>query len=266
MRKSLKIAGAASACVLTGAVLYGSGAASADGGANPTHSTEPYNIGKLVGEIDDYYGAEQDDDGTWTSSPDSDYAKDLARVQHEAKKDIRQATQHGKHHRHGKPALVLDIDDTSLLSFDYERSTNYTFDEETWNEYVSKADRPAVFGMPELVEYAKKRGVEIFFLTGLSEDLRKPAVKNLEKVGFDTKLDKSHVFTKDKANPPSYLDHCATPAKWECSTVEYKAGTREHLEDKGFHIVGNFGDQQSDLDGGHAKKGYKLPNPTYFVE
>ena len=29
--------------------------------------------------------------------------------------------------------------------------------------------------------------------------------------------------------------------------------------------MANFGDQFSDLKGGHADKAYKLPNPTYYL-
>lgn len=272
MRKSLRTAGIVAACAVAGATLYGTGAATADN-APARHTAEPQNIGVLVGEIDDYYGAYQDADGVWRSSPKSPYAKDLARIQAKAKKDIRKAAAaHGGGHGaktggHGKkPAIVLDVDDTALLSFDYEKTTNYTYDNATWDAYVKAAERPAVFGMPELVEYARSKGVEVFFLTGLSESQRTGAVTNLAKAGYDTQLDTKHVFTKNKTTPPAYLSDCATPAKWECTTVQFKEGTRKHIESNGYDIVGSFGDQVSDLAGGYADKTYKLPNPTYFVE
>lgn len=260
MRKSLRVAGIATACAVAGATLYGTGAATADN-ASARHTAEPQNIGVLVGEIDDYYGAYEDAEGVWRSSPDSPYAKDLERIQANAKKDIRKAAGHGR-----KPAIVLDVDDTALLSFDYEKTTNYTYDNATWDAYVKAAKRPAVFGMPELVKYAKGKGVEVFFLTGLSESQREGAVTNLAKAGYDTQLDTKHVFTKNKAAPPAYLSDCATPAKWECTTVQFKEGTRKHIESTGYDIVGSFGDQVSDLAGGYVDKTYKLPNPTYFVE
>ncbi|MGB8945451.1 MAG: HAD family acid phosphatase [Streptomyces sp.] len=265
MRKSLRVAGIATACAVAGAALYGTGAATADN-ATARHTAEPQNIGVLVGEIDDYYGAYQDADGVWRSSPDSPYAKDLARIQAKAKKDIRKAAARTGHHHGKKPAIVLDVDDTSLLSFDYEKTTNYTYNNTTWDAYVKAAKRPAVFGMPGLVTYAKSKGVEVFFLTGLSESQREGAVTNLAKAGYDTQLDTTHVFTKNKTAPPAYLSNCATPAKWECTTVQFKEGTRKHIESTGYDIVGSFGDQVSDLAGGYADKTYKLPNPTYFVE
>jgi hypothetical protein len=45
----------------------------------------------------------------------------------------------------------------------------------------------------------------------------------------------------------------------------YKSGTRAHLEALGWDIVGNFGDQFSDLVGGFADKTFKMPDPNYFL-
>ena len=50
-----------------------------------------------------------------------------------------------------------------------------------------------------------------------------------------------------------------------CTTVHYKSATRAHIESLGYEIVGNFGDQFSDLEGGHADRTFKLPNPNYFL-
>jgi predicted secreted acid phosphatase len=130
---------------------------------------------------------------------------------------------------------------------------------------VAQADRPAVFGTPELVAYAKSKGVEVFYNSGLKESQRVDAVTNLKKVGADINLDAAHMFLKDAANPPAYLSACATAAAWNCTTVQYKSGTRKHIESLGYDIVANFGDQYSDLDGGYADKTFKVPNPTYFV-
>ncbi|MEW2132397.1 HAD family acid phosphatase [Streptomyces sp. NPDC005435] len=264
MHKSLRIAAATAACALAGGLLYGAGAATAgQSTANSTH--EPYNIGLLVKDIDTYYGTTADGDGVYQASPSSPYAKDLARIDADAKRWIDQAARK-THHRGHKPAVVFDIDDTLLLSLDYEKRYNYTYDPATWNDYVNRADRPEVFGSPALVRYAESKGVAVFYNSGLSEAQRAGAVENLKKVGADVNLDPAHMFLKDKANPPAYLSGCATPGTWTCTTVQYKAGTRKHIEkDLGYDIIANFGDQYSDLDGGYADRTYKLPNPTYFV-
>ncbi|WP_320774457.1 HAD family acid phosphatase [Streptomyces sp. CRN 30] len=267
MHKSLRIASATAACAVAGAVLYGAGAAGAgQSTANSTH--EPYNVGLLHTDIDTYYGTTQDADGVYQASPDSPYAKDLARIDKAARAQIDRAahTAADKHHKGDRPAVVFDIDDTVLLSLDYEKKNSYGYSSASWAEYVDRADRPEVFGTPELIRYAEKKGVEVFYNSGLGESQRAAAVANLKKVGADVNLDTDHVFLKDKADPPSYLSACATPSAWTCTTVQYKAGTRKHIESLGYDIIANFGDQYSDLQGGYADKTYKLPNPTYFVE
>ncbi|ELP70888.1 hypothetical protein STRTUCAR8_03795 [Streptomyces turgidiscabies Car8] len=102
---------------------------------------------------------------------------------------------------------------------------------------MAKADRPAVFGTPELVAYAKAKGVEVFYNSGLKESQRAAAVTNLKKVGADINLDADHMFLKDAANPPAYLSACATPGTWTCTTVQYKSGTRKHIEDLGYDVI-----------------------------
>ncbi|NKQ23488.1 HAD family acid phosphatase [Streptomyces galbus] len=264
MHKSLRLAAIAATCAVAGAALYGAGAATAgQTTANSTH--EPYNIGLLVKDIDAYYGTAADADGVYQASPTSPYAQDLASVDRAARtyidKAARKALRKGE-----KPAVVFDIDDTLLLSLDYEKRYNYTYNSASWAAYVNRADRPAVFGSPELVRYAASKGVEVFYNSGLSEAQRSAAVANLKKVGVDVNLDADHMFLKNTATPPAYLSACATPGTWTCTTVQYKSGTREHIErDLGYDIIANVGDQYSDLEGGYADRTYKLPNPTYFV-
>ncbi|MFE4248867.1 HAD family acid phosphatase [Streptomyces sp. NPDC056910] len=265
MQKPLRIAAvAAASCALAGAALYGTGVANA-GGESAHTTAEPENIGQLVKEIDSYYGTALDTNGVYQASPSSQYAQDLGRIEAGAKKQIAKAAA-GHHHKGDKPAVVFDIDDTLLLSLDYEKKTNYVYNDATWKEYVAKANRPAVFGTPDLIAYAQKKGVEVFYNSGLSEAQRASAVENLKKVGIGVNLDAAHMFLKDKANPPAYLSGCATASAWTCTTVQYKSGTRKHIESLGYDVVANFGDQYSDLEGGHADRTYKFPNPTYFVE
>jgi predicted secreted acid phosphatase len=263
MHKPLRIAAIAATCAVAGAALYGTGAATADQTSART-TAEPHNIGLLVGEIDSYYGTKLDSSGVYQASKDSQYAADLARIESDAKRYINREAAKAEH-KGEKPAVVFDIDDTLLLSLDYEKKTNYTYSSATWADYVAKADRPAVFGTPELVAYAESKGVEVFYNSGLKESQRVSAVANLKKVGADINLDADHMFLKDAANPPAYLSDCATPGAWTCTTVQYKSGTRKHIESLGYDVIANVGDQYSDLEGGYADKTYKIPNPTYYV-
>ncbi|MEV0643099.1 HAD family acid phosphatase [Streptomyces sp. NPDC050619] len=264
MHKPLRLAAVTAACAVASAALYGAGVATADQStANSTH--EPYNIGLLAKDIDTYYGTHLDANGVYQASPTSPYAKDLAGVDAAAKKYIDTATRRALH-KGEKPAVVFDIDDTMLLSLDYEKKYNYGFNYSTWAAYVNQANRPAVFGSPELARYAQSKGAEVFYISGSSEALRPALVENLKKVGDDVNLDTDHMILEDTTNPPSYLGACASPGTWTCTTVQYKSRVREHIEtDLGYEIIASFGDQYSDLEGGYADRTYKLPNPSYYI-
>ena len=49
------------------------------------------------------------------------------------------------------------------------------------------------------------------------------------------------------------------------SIVPFKSGARAKIEKAGYAIIVTVGDQQSDLDGGFAECGFKLPDPFYFI-
>ncbi len=49
------------------------------------------------------------------------------------------------------------------------------------------------------------------------------------------------------------------------SLVPFKSGERKKIEQSGYFIIANIGDQQSDLEGGFAKCRFKLPDPFYFI-
>nr|WP_286345338.1 HAD family acid phosphatase [Frondihabitans sucicola] len=111
---------------------------------------------------------------------------------------------------------------------------------------------------------AKAMGFTIFGLTGRNDDQKAATLGNLTKVGYDA-------FTSDKfytkwtgvgaSQQPSYVT-CATA---KCTTVEFKALTRKHIESLGYDVALNVGDQWSDLQGGYADRILKLPNPTYYL-
>ena len=75
------------------------------------------------------------------------------------------------------------------------------------------------------------------------------------------------LFTKPAvADYPDYLRAaCAGDPNGSCTTIHYKSATRANIESLGYDIVANFGDQFSDLEGGHARRTFKLPNPNYFL-
>jgi len=166
------------------------------------------------------------------------------------------------------PAAVFDADDTTLWNYDMEDGAmGFNYDVNLADQWIQAQKTPAVPGMPALAKAAAAAGCTIVGLTGRSTSQQAATIGNLTKVGYVDAagaplFTAANYYTKP-TTMPSYLD-CGDDAK--CSTIEFKAGTRQYLEDvKGLDIVANFGDQFSDLHGGYADASYKLPNPMYYL-
>jgi predicted secreted acid phosphatase len=217
------------------------------------------NIDSVKSTIRAYYGAGTDGIANMTASP---YISEMKRIAHAQWRYLARAKRTAtKHHR--RPAIVFDADDTTLWTYDMEDGRmHFVFDPKVQNdEWVQPQKFPATPSMVGFVNRAKKAGFAIFGITGRSDTQEEATLGNLAKVGY-TPFNAENFYTKwSGTNPkPAYVT-CATTS---CTTVEYKAGTRKHIEkDLGYDIVLNVGDQWSDLQGGYADRVLKLPNPTY---
>ncbi|CAN5445516.1 hypothetical protein BH11ACT8_BH11ACT8_20540 [soil metagenome] len=165
------------------------------------------------------------------------------------------------------PAAVFDADDTTLWNYDLEDGVlHFVYDPAVAGTWVSGHLFPAVPGMVAVVQAAEAAGCTVFGLTGRPAAQQDDTIANLTEDGYvdgdgAPLFTADHYFTKDVANQP-WVD-CGSDRA--CSTIEYKSGTRGHIEDLCFDVVGNFGDQFSDLLGGYADHTYKVPNPTYYL-
>jgi acid phosphatase len=158
----------------------------------------------------------------------------------------------------GKLAIVLDIDETSLSNLPSLRANDYGFIVAgpcdlprgpcgflAWIEMARAEPIRPVLG---LVRFAREHGVAVFFITGRPERFRAATERNLREAGYE--------WTGVVLKPD---DLTVT------SAADFKAPARRNIVDQGYTIVVNIGDQMSDLDGGHAERTFKLPNPFYFV-
>ena len=213
------------------------------------------NIDSVKATIRAYYGANSAGIANRESSP---YISELASIQAATLASL-PAVAPG-----AKKAIVFDADDTTLMTYDMEDNLmHFNFDPALQATWVFDKKFPATPGMVSFVAAAQAKGYSIFGITG-RRNVQEPAtVGNLEDVGF-TAFNADNFYTKwdgPDANKPSYVTCVAV-----CTTVEYKAYTRKHIEaDLGYDIVLNVGDQWSDLQGGFADRTLKLPNPTYYL-
>lgn len=237
--------------------------------STPKHASSITNIDVLRQQIANYYG---DPLKTGVIGAHSNYVKEVHGVEAKAAKYLAHA-----HHAKGKQkAILLDVDDTALATWNYEIKSNWDYNPTTNAEYVTGQEFPAVPGMVKLVKAAKAHGYAVFFLTGRPTTQEAVTLGNLTKdgvgvdAGYPVPTDpdgtgpEDGLYTKPAlADYPKYLTNvCGTVA---CTTIQYKSATRKHIESLGYDIVANLGDQYSDLKGGAADKAFKLPNPNYYL-
>ena len=148
-----------------------------------------------------------------------------------------------------KPAIVLDIDDTSLTTYGYESTHDFGFDKAEMDQYMLDRKLTAITQTRDLVNFARSKGVGVFFVTGRRDKPGRPeaTAANLREQGYPEPTE-LHLRPADDQAP---------------SVVPYKSSTRAGIEREGYDIVLNIGDQDSDLADGHAERPVKLPNPMY---
>ena len=169
-----------------------------------------------------------------------EWAADTSRV-------IRRARNHLAKHLSGpRPAIVLDVDDTSLSSYRCLKKVDFK---------RGKADCSGNGTMPPirqtrgLYRYARRHHVTVFFITGRRAVMRATTIANLHRAGYEGRI---RIKLRPNQEAPGTHDG-------------WKARTRARIEARGYRIIANVGDQRSDLDGGHALRAFKLPNPMYVI-
>jgi acid phosphatase len=181
------------------------------------------------------------------------YARDFAAVVAKARQHLESRARAAR-----KPAIVLDIDETSLSNWPAYRANGWgrvtagpcdlakgPCGLRAWQATgQSKALPPTL----ELARRARELGVAVFFISGRPPELREATERNLREQGYAwdgvVLLPEGRSFA---------------------SAVEFKAPERRRLAEQGYTILLTMGDQQSDLDGGFAERTFKLPNPVYFL-
>lgn len=239
--------------------------------AVPTSADQIQNLDQVKTAIKGYYGDTADantvdpvtgNEDLHTFSPAGSYAHEVQGIVADSEKYLKKPNPPGSHGSKGSKgapkAILFDVDDTTLNTYNYEIFSNFVYNPDTNAAFVNAGVFPAVPGMAGLEHTAEAEGYQVYFLTGRPESQRAGTVSNLTNVGFD--VDSSHLFLKDLANP--IYSSCAP----SCTTIQYKSLTRRYIESQlGVDIVANFGDQYSDLIGGYADKTVKIPNPMYYL-
>lgn len=124
-----------------------------------------------------------------------------------------------------KAAIVLDIDNTALET-----------------AYGGGTSTPATKPVLALAQQAHDAGAAVIFVTARPEILRGATEDNLEEVPYPN--DGLHMRGFLKFSDKQTL----------------KTNARTAIEQAGYTIVANIGNNDTDVDGGHAERTFRLPD------
>jgi predicted secreted acid phosphatase len=147
-----------------------------------------------------------------------------------------------------KPAIVFDIDDT--LESTYECAKRSDFAQSVFTACIAQTDQQPIAQVWRLLRAAQKRKVAVFLITDRPVGVNASTVAQLKRDGLRGR------YTLVE-RPDDEVDQPSQP---------YKRAARRAIQRRGYRILINIGDQESDLDGGFAVKRYKVPNPMYLTQ
>ena len=181
------------------------------------------------------------------------YLEDFAKVVSRAQTWMQQQASSAS-----RPAIVLDIDETSLSNWPayrangWGRVVNGPCDLEKGpcglRAWQASGQAKALAPTLALARRARELGVAVFFISGRPPTLLEATERNLREQGYQ--------WTGVVVLPEG--------AKF-ASAAEFKAPERRRIEERGYTILLSLGDQESDLTGGYAQATFKLPNPVYYL-
>ncbi|XP_010541530.1 PREDICTED: vegetative storage protein 2-like [Tarenaya hassleriana] len=146
---------------------------------------------------------------------------------------------------------IFDLDETLLSNIPFYQANGFgteSVDSEAFNKWISLGEAPVLGETLHLYNNLQKKGIKPVLITERYEELREITLSNLEKAGY-TFWEKA-IFKPTGSN---------------AKIVNYKSKERKKLERGGYTIIGNIGDQWSDLQKESAgRRTFKLPNPLYY--
>uniref|UniRef100_A0A0E0KZE4 Acid phosphatase n=1 Tax=Oryza punctata TaxID=4537 RepID=A0A0E0KZE4_ORYPU len=152
----------------------------------------------------------------------------------------------------GKEVWVFDVDETALSTLPYQAKHGYgvqPYDHASFLQYMAGGCAPALQGTLRLYHRLLQLGIKPVFLTDRTENQRAVTTYNLLSQGYS-----------------SWEKLLLQPVGQQTSTQTFKTSERKKLVSDDYVIVGNIGDQWSDILGSpEGCRTFKYPNPMYYV-
>jgi len=170
----------------TAATMAVAGLKPADLNFTPRTEDQTTNVDVARAWAKNYYGAHSattGPNGTWYTplNLDSNYAREAESVADQSDHWL-----HARRHVHNR-AIVLDVDDTTLTTWNYELYSNWDFNPTTNGVFVGLTNGqftgnmfPPTPGMLDLANHAQALGYSIFWITGRGDSQHAATIANLQ--------------------------------------------------------------------------------------
>ncbi len=130
----------------------------------------------------------------------------------------------------GKPAVVLDLDETVLDNSAYtawQILADRPYDDDTWNQWVEDASAPAVPGAVRFLNIADSLGAELYYISNRDVSGLEATIRNMADLGIN-RVEEDRFFLK--------------------TTTSDKTGRRKDVMDTGWNLIMLIGDNLGDFD------------------
>ena len=170
----------------TAATMAVAGLQPADLNFTPRTEAQTTNVDVARAWAKNYYGAHNaptGPNGAWDAplNLQSNYANEARSVASQADNWL-----HARRHVHNR-AIVLDVDDTTLTTWNYELYSNWDFNPGTNAIFVGLTNGtwtgnmfPPTPGMVDLADHAETLGYSVFWITGRGDSQHQATIANLQ--------------------------------------------------------------------------------------
>jgi len=151
---------------------------------------------------------------------------------------------------HKNSVVIFDVDETALNNYGLAKQMDFGYVYDLNKKWNKELKAPAIPQVKDLYEFLLGKGINLIFLTGRNYTEYDVTYENLMKVGY-TKFDTLITQREDEL---------------KLKSQEFKSRKRTELTNQGYEIIGNIGDQWTDLNGPYSGIQIKIPNYLYEIK
>lgn len=162
------------------------------------------------------------------------------------------------------PAIVVDVDETVLDNSRFQSELilrNAAYTPQAWQAWCDRAEAGAVPGAVEFLNYAARRGVQVFYITNRRQPEKAGTVTNLKNMGFPGVSDET-VMIRDQSSGSKESRRVKVRERYRIVML-----VGDNLNDFNDDFSGkSIADRKAQVDREQARFGSEyivIPNPMY---